>query len=579
MPPTDPDTSTISTPSSRSADLVVIGGGLGGVAAALTAARLGQRVILTEVDPWLGGQLTVQGVPPDEAKWVESHPPSASYDEFREAVREHYRQHFPLTESARADPALNPGAGFVSRLCHEPRVGALVLEQMVSPQLSSGRLEWLREHEPVAVDRDGSRIVSVTVRDLRTGARSRLSAPLIVDATELGDLVELAGIDHVIGAEAKSEFGELHAPDAADPLDQQAVTWCCTLEWAPGHDELVPRPDLYDRFATVVPDFWPGPQLSFDDVHPITLEVRTRPVFEGDPADHERLEGAAGMWHYRRVRARGLLEPGTPGGEITLVNWPQIDYWDKPLLGVSPEERAQAEYEARQLTLSFVHWLQTEAPRSEGGVGYPELRLRGDVLGTTDGLARQVYVREARRIKALFTVTEEHIGREMRGEFAGSAQFADAVGTGHYRIDLHPSTAGRNYVDIDCFPFQIPLGALISREVSNLVPANKNIGTTHISNGAYRLHPVEWSIGEAVGALAEICHRHEVDPADVRSRPELLAELQELLSKDLGVQLEWPDHIRRRLPESDVDVPGSHARAGDSRGGTGEKHRQPAQGR
>lgn len=576
MPPTDLDASTFPTPSSRSADLVVIGGGLGGVAAALTAARLGRSVILTEADPWLGGQLTVQGVPPDESRWVESHPPSSSYDEFRNRVREHYRQHFPLTEEAKADPLLNPGAGFVSRLCHEPRVGALVLEQMVSPHLSSGRLEWLREHEPVAVERNGDRVATVTVRDLRTDQQTHLSAPLIVDATEVGDLLELGGIDHVIGAEAQAEFGELHAPEQADPLDQQAVTWCCALEWAPGHDELVPKPELYERFATVVPGFWPGPQLSFDDVHPITLEVRTRPVFDGDPADQERLGGAADMWHYRRVRSRGQLLPDTPGGEITLVNWPQIDFWDKPLLGVSPEQRELAEYEARQLTLSFVHWLQTEAPRTEGGVGYPELRLRGDVLGTTDGLARQAYIREARRIKALFTVTEGHIGREMRGEFEGSEIFNDTVGTGHYRIDLHPSTAARTYVDIDCFPFQIPLGALIARDVANLVPANKNIGTTHITNGAYRLHPVEWSIGEAVGALAEICHRHEVDPAAVRSDPELLAELQELLSKDLGVQLEWPDHIRRRLPESDVDVPDSHARAGDSSGEPGERHRHPA---
>src|SRR5690625_2189156 len=125
---------------------------------------------------------------------------------------------------------------------------------MTSPLLSSGRLQWLREHEPVAVDRVGNRVTAVTVRDLRTDVQVRLSAPLIVDATELGDLLELGDVEHVIGAEAHSEFGELHAPEQADPLDQQAVTWCCALEWAPGHDELVPKPELYDRFATVIPD-------------------------------------------------------------------------------------------------------------------------------------------------------------------------------------------------------------------------------------------------------------------------------------------------------------------------------------
>ncbi|WP_193106767.1 FAD-dependent oxidoreductase [Brachybacterium sp. FME24] len=534
------------------ADLVVIGGGLGGVAAALTAARLGRRVILTEADPWLGGQLTVQAVPPDESAWVESHPNSASYAEFREAVRTHYREHFPLTAEAAAAPLLNPGAGFVSLLCHEPRIGALVLEQMLSPLLSSGQIQWLREHEPIGVDREGDRITAVTVRDLRSGTKTVLHAPLVVDATELGDLLELGGLDHVIGAEARRDHGELHAPDDADELDQQAVTWCCALQWAPGHGDLVPKPTLYDRFATVVPDFWPGPQLSFDDVHPITLEVRNRPVFEGDPSEQEVIEGARDMWHYRRVRSRALLEPGTPGGEITLVNWPQVDYWDLPLIGVGPEARARAEEEARQLTLSFVHWLQTQAPRSEGGTGYPELRLHGDAMGTADGLARQPYIRESRRIRARFTITEEHIGREMRGEFAGSAEFADSVGTGHYRIDLHPSTAGRNYVDIDCFPFQIPLGALIPLDVANLLPANKNIGTTHITNGAYRLHPVEWSIGEAVGALAEVCHRHDLDPAAVHADAELTGELQAVLRDELGVRLEWPEVIRRRLPESEA---------------------------
>ena len=50
-------------------------------------------------------------------------------------------------------------------------------------------------------------------------------------------------------------------------------------------------------------------------------------------------------------------------------------------------------------------------------------------------------------------------------------------------------------------PFEIPLGALLPERVENLLPACKNIGTTHITNGCYRLHPVEWNIGEAAGAL------------------------------------------------------------------------------
>ena len=90
----------------------------------------------------------------------------------------------------------------------------------------------------------------------------------------------------------------------------------------------------------------------------------------------------------------------------------------------------------------------------------------------------------------------------MNSQDVQAETFADSVGVGSYRIDLHPSTGGDNYIDISSLPFQIPLGALIPRRVENLLPACKNLGTTHITNGCYRLHPVEWAIGEAAGALA-----------------------------------------------------------------------------
>ena len=116
--------------------------------------------------------------------------------------------------------------------------------------------------------------------------------------------------------------------------------------------------------------------------------------------------------------------------------------------------------------------------------------------------------------------------------------FADSVGVGYYRIDLHPSTGGRNYIDIASLPFQIPLGALIPQRAENLLAACKNIGTTHITNGCYRLHPVEWNIGESAGALAAFCLSKNVVPKAVREKKELLEEFQASLSK-AGVTLAW----------------------------------------
>ncbi|WP_310590543.1 FAD-dependent oxidoreductase [Dyadobacter sp. CY323] len=74
--------------------------------------------------------------------------------------------------------------------------------------------------------------------------------------------------------------------------------------------------------------------------------------------------------------------------------------------------------------------------------------------------------------------------------------------------------------------------------MENLLSANKNIGTTHITNGCYRLHPVEWSIGEAVGLLVKFASGERVAPRVVRKNAKLLKGFQEFLKGD-GVELEW----------------------------------------
>ncbi|HWJ51842.1 MAG TPA: FAD-dependent oxidoreductase, partial [Propionibacteriaceae bacterium] len=175
---------------------------------------------------------------------------------------------------------------------------------------------------------------------------------------------------------------------------------------------------------------------------------------------------------------------------------------------------------------------------SDGGTGFPGLRLRGDVIGSRDGLAMAPYIRESRRIKALYTVVEQDMALAVRGR-RGAVAYPDSVGIGMYRIDLHPSTGGDHYIDVGASPFQLPLGALLPQRLTNLIAAGKNIGTTHITNGCYRLHPVEWNVGEVAGMLAAHCISADKRPAEVRSRTEDLLAFQKLLVSD-GVELAWP---------------------------------------
>ena len=519
-------------------DVAVIGGGTGGCAAALAALRNGMRVVMTEETDWIGGQLTSQMVPPDEHPWIESFGGTELYRTYRNAVRDYYRQHYPLTAEARSRSKLNPGDGSVSRLTHEPRVSLAVLEGMLAPYASGGRLTLLRNCRPVKADVDGDAIRAVTLGGVHGGEKT-ISASYFIDATEQGDLLPLAKVEYVTGFESRKQTGEPHAPEAAQPANIQSFTYCFAVDYLEGEDHTIDKPEEYAFWRDYVPAMkpaWTGKLLSWSMCNPITLAKREVGF---DPSLKSKMpSGVLNLWLYRRIANKANFTSGSYAGDISLVNWPQNDYWLGNIHEVGEAEAAKHLRRAKQLSLSLLYWMQTEAPRPDGGAGWRGLRLRYDQAGTEDGLAKYPYIRESRRIQAEFTVLEQHVGKDARKMDTAEA-FADSVGVGSYRIDLHPSSAGDNYIDVSSLPFQIPMGALIPKRVNNLLAGAKNLGVTHITNGCYRLHPVEWNIGESAGALAAHAVAAKQSPRQVRNNKKLLAEFQSKLVSQ-GVELAWP---------------------------------------
>jgi len=527
------------------ADLVIAGGGLCGVACALAALESGLQVVMTEETKWIGGQLTAQGVPPDEHKWIETHGATRSYRKFRERLREYYLRNYPLTEQARAQEHLNPGNGAVSRLCVEPVAGVAVLKELLAPWQSAGMLVVLTETRVTGADADGDQVRFLEAECRPTGRKYVLKAPYFVDATELGDLLPLTNTEYVKGTESRAETGELHAPEKGNPENQQAFTLCFALEYQKNRDFTIARPEKYDFWRNYVPRLtpaWPGRLLDLTYSQPSTLQAKTLGFHPEGGATGEVLN----LWNYRKIIDRHNFAEGFYPGDLTIVNWPQNDYLLGNLIDVTEEAFGRAVEGARQLNLSLLYWLQTEVERPDGGQGWPGLRLRPDVMGSDDGMALYPYIRESRRIKALFTVKEEHVGVENRklvkGEAAAarSEAFYDSVGVGFYYLDLHPTTGGDNYIDMPSLPFQIPLGALIPQRMKNLVAANKNIGTTHVTNGCYRLHPVEWNIGESAGMAVVYALQHQLPPVAIRETPTHLEAFQQHL-RPRGIETHWPD--------------------------------------
>lgn len=510
------------------ADIVIIGASTGGCAAALSALRLGRNVVLTEATDWIGGQLTSQGVPADEHRFIETSGCTASYRQFRALVRDYYKRGFALTPQARSDPFFNPGNAAVGRLSADPRVCLATLEELLAPYACSGQLTLLLRCTPQQVLTMNSRVAGVILKMAETGEEAALEAAYYLDATDCGDLLPLSNAEYVCGAESQADTGELHALSGpADPLDMQAVSHCFAVDYIEGMDFTIDRPREYDFWKDYQAPYWPDRQLSMITPHHITHRPLKWTLFGED--------GGRDMFQYRRIADKANFIPGAFAGDVTIINVPQTDYF---LGTVFDHDQAARHLEsAKQLSLSFLYWLQTSAPRPDGKLGYPGLRLRRDVMGTADGLAKSVYIRESRRMRTEFTILEQHVGKQARG-CDQALQFTDSVGIGLYRIDLHPSTTLRNYIDIECLPFQIPLGSLIPVRMENLLPACKNIGTTHITNGCYRLHPVEWNIGESAGALASYCVETRHSPRSVSHTPALLNDFQALLTR-LGIELRW----------------------------------------
>jgi hypothetical protein len=518
-----------SKPREIECDVLVVGGGTGGVAAALAAARHGRSVCLTEETDWIGGQLTAQGVSAlDEHEHIESFGGTASYYRLRRALRDHYR---PRANQAGARPDFNPGNCWVTRLAFEPRTAVAVLTEMLRPHAEAGLLRTHLRTKAVAAAVEGDRIVSVSAVDLDTGAMTRFRPQIVIDATELGDLLPLAGVEHAVGAETIADTGEPHAqPAERKPRCVQSFTYTFGLERRPDSERhVVPKPERYEYFRKAQP-------------YSLTIEVHGGEIYgeESGWLSYRVLETMPGtkgsLWTYRRLIDCAQFDATFPR-DLTMINWPGNDYREATLVAGTPHQVAAALQDAKRASLGFLHWLQTEAPAIGARTGAPELKLRPDIMGSADGLSKFPYIREARRIRALHTIREQDVSAAHQPG-PRAAHFEDAVGVGWYPIDIH--RAGPEDVGVSCRtrPFQISLGSLIPVRVENLLAAAKNTGTTHITNGCYRLHPVEWNIGEAAGALAAFALERRRAPRSIHADSGLRRAFQRTLLRD-GVPLAW----------------------------------------
>ena len=453
--------------SEAACDVLIAGAGMGGVGAALAVARHSLTVCLIEETDWIGGQATAGGVSAlDENRFIEISGGTRSYYQFRQGVRAVYRKS-------------NPGECYVSALCFEPKVGVQVLNRM----LAGKPIRIYPRTQVIALEKDAGGQFAAALAwqfDKRQPVRFRMR--FVLDATELGDLLPLAKIPYVVGSEAKADTGEPDAADQANPACVQSFTYPFAVERRDGERHQISKPDGYEAILA-------RQKFSLEVNYPVENGwkgiVQYKMYGDDPPVPNNMSPGPFFGW--RRLRTNP---------QVALINWPRQDYAEESILDREPGDLARILQAAKRASLAFLYWLQHD-------LGHPELVLRPDEMGTADGLSKYPYVRESRRMIARGRVVEQDIVDESQPG-PRARWFPDSIGTGFYMVDIHPCGANERGRMRMPKPFQIPMSALQPRATINFLAAGKNLGVTHLTNGAFRLHPVEWNIGEAAGTIAAL---------------------------------------------------------------------------
>lgn len=441
-------------------DVIVVGGGTSGVTASIQAARSGAQVVVVESSTWLGGMLTSAGVGAVDGNY---RLPAGLWGEFRDSLAMHYGG----LESLKT--------GWVSNVMFEPSVGNRIFHDMVARE--KGISLWMESDVRTVERRDADWLLCVSRKG---GAVDTLSAPVLIDATELGDIAKMCGVAYDVGMESRSVTHEDIAPAEANNIVQDLTYVAILKDYH--RDVTIPRPAGYEpsEFAC----------CCIND-HCVTPKEPNR------------------MWSKEKMITYGRMP-----GDKYMINWPieGNDFYAN-MIDMTPEERADAVRRAKDYTLCFVYFLQHE-------LGFSTLGLADDEFPTPDRLPFIPYHRESRRIHGKVRFTLNH----MTAPFSQAEPlYRTGIAVGDYPVDHHHTryTGEESLPNLYFHPvpsFCLPLGALIPEHTPGLIVAEKSISVSNIANGSTRLQPVVMQIGQAAGALAAIAVKRDCDVAEVPVR-------------------------------------------------------------
>ncbi|MDJ0678643.1 MAG: FAD-dependent oxidoreductase [Xenococcaceae cyanobacterium MO_167.B52] len=484
-------------------DVLVVGGSVGGVAAAIQASRRGVKTILATEFKWLGGMLTSAGVCAPDGNELRS---------WHTGLWGAYLRELQARQIVGLDN------GWVSLFTYHPHCGAAIFADWVK-QLPN--LLWLQGYQPFSVIKNEDHVTEVVFsqhgersswsKNIPYSQNLQIKAKITIDATELGDLLALAEASYRWGWETSTEFDEPSLviadrdyPKLKETYPIQAPTWVFLLQDNLGESSCLPIP------ASL----------------------------------HKLFKGA-----WEKHGAEKFLSYGKLTDNLYMINWPIAgnDY-GVGLERIIASESSRKEFltEAYNHSYSFAAYIQSELGKS--------CSLAEDIFPHQDSslnsaFAFHPYYRESRRVIGKTTITEKDILPRANGCAAtlpvNEEGVVNAIAVGNYPNDHHypginfplqPKSIkwGGRWTGT---PFTIPYDAIIPESLDGLVVAEKSISVSHIANGSTRLQPVVMNIGQAAGMAAALCVEFNCQPRELDIRTLQQALLTDLIAPSAVIPL------------------------------------------
>ena len=453
-------------------DIIIVGGGTSGIASAIQSSRLGSKTLLIEESNWLGGMMTSAGVSAMDGNYKM---PSGFLKEFRDSLVSHYGHLDSLK------------TGWVSNLMFEPSIGNRILKDIAG---SEKNLTILYGTTIDKVDKDKK--FTLKTKENSVTYKSKI----LIDATELGDLIPKLNLPYFIGMDSSKRFKEDIAPEFSNDIVQD-LTYVMILKDF-GKPMTINQPKNYNKNEFI---------CSYDS---------------GECNEQDKK-----LWSKEKLISYGQLP-----NKKYMINWPinGNDFYVNSI-EMNDEQRFINYEKAKEKSLRFLYFIQTE-------MGFSNLSLDYDQYPSKDGLPLIPYHRESRRSIGKVTLTLNDIKSPYTQQ---NSLYRTGIAVGDYPVDHHHGAYSNysNLPKLDFYPvpsYSVPIGSLVPENIDNFIVIEKSISVSNLVNGTSRLQPVVMQIGQASGVLASLAILKKKNINQIKIR-----EVQSEILKNSGYILPYVD--------------------------------------